>query len=319
MMKKCFVLLILFILPLPLCAQQRMTREQYIAKYKDMAIRQMEESGIPASITLAQGCLESGDGNSTLAREANNHFGIKCHDWDGESVYQDDDKKNECFRKYDSAEDSFRDHSDFLLSRSRYAALFSLEPTDYKGWAYGLKAAGYATAKDYAQRLIEIIEENGLSQYDIVENAGETELAVSQAEPDESAGHEPQNKVSDYKVYLQRQFHRQNGVKYIVANGYDTFRSLAKDYRLFKTELMRFNDVRRDRAIPAGEIIYLEPKKDEYQDADGTHISEEGETMYDLSQKYAIRLKSLYKLNGMDSKQEIEAGMTIRLRKNEGR
>lgn len=319
MMKKYFALLVLFILPLPLCAQQRMTREQYIAKYKDMAIRQMEESGIPASITLAQGCLESGDGNSTLAREANNHFGIKCHDWDGESVYQDDDRKGECFRKYSSPEESFRDHSEFLLSRSRYAALFSLEPTDYKGWAYGLKAAGYATAKDYAQRLIEIIEENGLSQYDIVENAGETELAVSQAEPDESAGHEPQSKVSDYKVYLQRQFHRQNGVKYIVANGYDTFRSLAKDYRLFKTELMRFNDVRRDRAIPAGEIIYLEPKKDEYRDADGTHISEEGETMYGLSQKYAIRLKSLYKLNGMDSKQEIEAGMTIRLRKNEGR
>lgn len=315
MMKKYFALLILFILPLPLCAQQRMTREQYIAKYKDMAIRQMEESGIPASITLAQGCLESGDGNSALAREANNHFGIKCHDWEGESVYQDDDRKGECFRKYSSPEESFRDHSEFLLSRSRYAALFSLEPTDYKGWAYGLKAAGYATAKDYAQRLIEIIEENGLSQYDLANKAAEPVLAASETETEEASVQEPQIRTSDYKVYLLRQFHQQNGVKYIVANGYDTFRSLAKDYRLFKSELMRFNDVRRDRAIPAGEIIYIEPKKNEFQDADGTHIAEDGETMYGLSQKYAIRLKSLYKLNGMDSRQEIKPGMTVRLRK----
>lgn len=315
MMKKYFAFLFLLILPLMLCAQQRMTREQYIAKYKDMAIRQMEESGIPASITLAQGCLESGDGNSTLAREANNHFGIKCHDWEGESVYQDDDRKGECFRKYSSAEESFRDHSEFLLSRSRYAALFSLEPTDYKGWAYGLKAAGYATAKDYAQRLIKIIEENGLSQYDLANKAAEPVLAASETETEEASVQEPQIRTSDYKVYLLRQFHQQNGVKYIVANGYDTFRSLAKDYRLFKSELMRFNDVRRDRAIPAGEIIYIEPKKNEFQDADGTHIAEDGETMYGLSQKYAIRLKSLYKLNSMDSRQEIEPGMTIRLRK----
>ena len=141
-------------------------RTAYILKYKDAAIAQMQHSGIPASITLAQACLESGFGTSTLATKGNNHFGIKCHDYDGRKMYVDDDVKDDCFRVYDRVEDSFQDHSDFLRYRSRYSFLFDLDPTDYKGWAYGLKAAGYATDPQYASRLIDLIERYNLQQYD---------------------------------------------------------------------------------------------------------------------------------------------------------
>ncbi len=146
---------------------QNLTREQYIQKYKDIAIKQMQKNKIPASIILAQGCLESSDGNSALARRANNHFGIKCHDgWKGKKFRQDDDARRECFRKYEKAIDSYTDHSNFLRSRSRYASLFDLPITDYKGWAHGLKAAGYATNPKYAQLLIDIIEEYELYKFD---------------------------------------------------------------------------------------------------------------------------------------------------------
>ena len=145
---------------------QNMTRNEYIDKYKDEAIYQMKKYKIPASITLAQGILESGDGNSELAKKSNNHFGIKCHsDWKGERVYHDDDKKDECFRKYNKVRDSYDDHSEFLL-RPRYAALFEYALTDYKSWAKGLKKAGYATNPNYAKHLIKIIEENELHKLD---------------------------------------------------------------------------------------------------------------------------------------------------------
>ena len=145
---------------------QNMTRDEYIDKYKDEAIYQMKKYKIPASITLAQGILESGDGNSELAKKSNNHFGIKCHsDWKGERVYHDDDIKDECFRKYNTVRDSYDDHSEFLL-RSRYADLFEYALTDYKSWAKGLKKAGYATNPNYAKLLIKIIEENELYKLD---------------------------------------------------------------------------------------------------------------------------------------------------------
>ena len=145
---------------------QNLTRNEYIDKYKDEAIYQMKKYKIPASITLAQGILESGDGNSELAKKSNNHFGIKCHsDWEGERVYHDDDKKNECFRKYNKVRDSYDDHSEFLL-RPRYASLFEYALTDYKSWAKGLKKAGYATNPNYAKHLIKIIEENELHKLD---------------------------------------------------------------------------------------------------------------------------------------------------------
>ena len=142
---------------------QKMSRPEYIEKYKELAVKQMQASGIPASIILAQACLESGDGNSRLATEGKNHFGIKCHTWEGPKIYHDDDANGECFRKYGDAEESFKDHSDFLRFRDRYRFLFELNVNDYKGWAHGLKKAGYATNPNYPQMLIKIIEEYNLS------------------------------------------------------------------------------------------------------------------------------------------------------------
>src|SRR5690554_2510023 len=144
----------------------KISLEKYIETWKDVAISQMHSHGVPASITLAQGILESGFGNSDLAVKANNHFGIKCHDWKGESFLKDDDKRNECFRKYKNAAQSFEDHSHFLTGRSRYAFLFDLDVTNYKGWAKGLKQAGYATNPSYDKRLIDLIERYDLDQYD---------------------------------------------------------------------------------------------------------------------------------------------------------
>ena len=168
-MKKIFIsfLITLFIGLIPEVQAQKMTTEAYIQKYKYIAIKEMFDYKIPASITLAQGILESGSGNSRLAREANNHFGIKCHnDWMGAKIYKDDDKKNECFRVYTSAEQSFRDHSLFLTTKNRYAFLFDYKTTNYKSWAKGLKKAGYATNPKYPKLLIGIIEDHNLNQYD---------------------------------------------------------------------------------------------------------------------------------------------------------
>ena len=174
---------IIFCLIAALClskaSAQRMDRQEYIAKYKKWAIAEMNRTGIPASITLAQGILESDCGNSDLAVEANNHFGIKCHsDWTGKTMHKDDDRNNECFRSYDNAYQSFKDHSDFLTGKSRYASLFTLDKTDYKGWAKGLKKCGYATERTYAERLIKIIEEEGLDTYD-TDNGDEAEDLVA--------------------------------------------------------------------------------------------------------------------------------------------
>lgn len=160
-------ILIVFCTTSVILLAQSKSRSQYIEEYHELAIKEMNRVGIPASITLAQGMLESGNGNSTLARKSNNHFGIKCHnDWKGKRVYHDDDRKGECFRKYKTVYQSYIDHSDFLTGKQRYASLFELKTTDYKGWAKGLKKAGYATDPKYAHRLIEIIEENNLDRFD---------------------------------------------------------------------------------------------------------------------------------------------------------
>lgn len=185
-LKKIILFVFTLVLTFYSANAQRITRKEYIDRYKEVAIRQMKAYGIPASIILAQGCLESGDGNSTLAVQANNHFGIKCHDWTGNTIYHDDDKRNECFRKYSNPEDSYRDHSEFLRTRQRYQSLFNLGSKNYKGWAYGLKAAGYATNPQYAQRLIDIIETFQLFIYDSgeepVSNAIERDVKNIQSE-----------------------------------------------------------------------------------------------------------------------------------------
>ena len=302
-----------------LAAQERITRQEYIERYKALAIRQMVEYGIPASITLAQACLESGDGNSTLAVEGNNHFGIKCHGWQGATIHHDDDLLQECFRKYDKVEDSYRDHSEFLHYRDRYAFLFELERTDYRGWAYGLKKAGYATAPEYAQRLIAIIEQNNLSQYDgVATEDPDIEAIPTPITAEKSVRITPDKGSPLYRISLARQVYSRNGVTYILAEGYDTYESLAKEFRLFRRELLRFNDMKTEIPIVAGQVIYLEKKRTRSAKFLEMHVAEEGETMYDLSQRYAVRLRNLYMYNGMKEGEEPIPGQKIYLqpRKN---
>jgi len=295
---------------------QKMTRAQYIEKYAPTAVREMKATGIPASITLAQGCLESGNGNSTLATKANNHFGIKCHNnWKGKTMRHDDETKGECFRSYANADESFRDHSDFLRYRDRYAFLFDLEPTDYKGWAYGLQKAGYATAKTYATSLIQIIEENELWRYDQLDATARRELPPTPMEAEKSKLFKPLPGHKLYTASLSREIRTTNGVPWIKARQGDTFASLAKEYNLFTGELLRFNDLTRKTALTEGEVVYLEAKKRESDRNLEKHVVEEGETMRSLAQRYAVKMKMLYKYNNLRPGAEPEPGTILLLHK----
>ena len=221
-----------------LVSAQNMTRKEYIEKYKDLAIKKMKSHGIPASITLAQGCLESANGNSKLAVEGKNHFGIKCHEWDGETIGIDDDSLNECFRKYQNVEDSYDDHGDFLKYRERYSGLFDLEITDYKGWAHGLKKAGYATNPQYAQTLIRIIEENNLTQYDREQTVIEEKQGPKYIEDNITILRRSNlYKYSSRTLYVSND----NNTPFIIAEPGDTYKSIAKEYHLFSWEIRKFN------------------------------------------------------------------------------
>jgi len=249
----------------------------YIKEYKALAIDEMHRYNIPASITLAQGILESGSGSSKLAREANNHFGIKCHvNWTGGKSYHDDDLKQECFRKYNSVFDSFRDHSLFLSGRKRYSFLFDLRKTDYKSWAKGLQKAGYATNKTYAKSLINLIKEYDLSQYD--------KKRIKKQDV---------NQFVDY----QSKIYEKNYTKYILAETGQFYDDIAEEYGLWLWELLRYNESEFDRLLKTGEKVYLQPKR--RQGIKNTHVVLEGETMYSISQMYGIKLKHLYKKNRM--------------------
>lgn len=330
-------LILLFVLVPFLAIGQKSVREAYIQKYKDLAIRQMNTYHIPASIILAQACLESGNGTSRLAVKGNNHFGIKCHNWNGKTIYHDDDKKGECFRRYITAEDSFRDHSEFLRNGPRYQSLFDLDQTDYKAWAHGLKAAGYATDRRYAQMLIDIIEDYRLYRYDTpavskreMKKAGREEKrlerkerrragksGISAAGATVSPGENAVVMPADAKVYshaLQRYVYLNNGVQYVVATGEESYRQLAKEYNLFTKELLRFNDLTSSvEKIAAGTIIYIEKKKN--RNKAGLYSVMEGDTPYSVSQKTGIRLKSLCKMNGLARGSELLPGTTLKLKK----
>jgi LysM repeat protein len=286
-------------------ADKRISRKEYIEMWKEEAVKQMLETGIPASITLAQGILESANGNSTLARYANNHFGIKCHQgWTGETFIQDDDKKDECFRKYEEAEESFRDHAEFLKSRSRYAFLFDLSSTDYKGWAHGLKKAGYATNPKYAEMLIQIIEENELYKYDRVVNIAKKEIKSEQKE------------FINTKVIVHDVAVHDNNIKYIIAKEGDTFLSIAKEFEMGLWQLYKYNDLGKKDALKKGDIVYLQPKRNKAKNAE-SHRVKQGETMHSISQLYGIKLKKLFKYNGLKccGQEELEPGTVIFLKK----
>lgn len=259
--------------------------EAYIEKYADMAIEQMNLYGIPASITLAQGILETGGGKSELAREGNNHFGIKCHrEWDGASMLRDDDKPNECFRVYRSASDSFHDHSMFLRKK-RYASLFDLDPTDYKGWARGLKKCGYATDPNYAARLISIIELYSLNNFDNGFMRQQSQNAVE---------------TSDFIHKMLQRKHvvrRNRGRHYVIAQPGDTYSKIALELNIKPSKLLAYNDVDKDCEINPWEEVYLEEKLEEAPDNVRSATIGEGESFHTIAQRYAIKESILRDLN----------------------
>ena len=306
------IFLILF-LPLTVFAQKKQTREEYINKYKDAAIYQMKTQGVPASIILAQGLLESDNGNSYLAIKANNHFGIKCHKtWTGPTVHQDDDAKNECFRKYSNPEKSYKDHSDFLRGARRYSLLFDLEPTDYRGWSYGLKKAGYATNPSYAEMLIKIIEENNLYIFD-------KGIAVEVESPTKGLGDLVDIDKFVIDLNKHRKVYTRNRIKYIIVKKGDSYANLTKELELLPWQLASYNEISKESSLKDGQELYIQPKRTKAEVNHSVHVAEKGETMYSVSQMYGIKLKSLYRKNRMMIGEELEVGQVIQLRKRKAK
>lgn len=278
--------------------------QTYINQYRDLAIEQMLKFKIPASITLAQGLLESGAGYSELATKGNNHFGIKCHGWTGRKTYHDDDDAQECFRAYNNVYESYEDHSLLLSRQPRYRSLFSLDGDDYKGWAHGLKKCGYATSPTYAQKLIGIIELYKLQQYDKAKKYDR--FMESRAYKDSPSA----------KGGILHPIHRYNKNYYIVVKQGDTFRSIGKELGLSYRKIAKYNERNKRDKLVVGETIYLKKKQ---KKADKTyknrpHTVKPGESMYSIAQYYGMRVKSLYKKNGLSPDYVPKVGDKLRVR-----
>ena len=322
------ILYLLLGLMLPMILDAQTLQEKYIDAYAELAVQEMYRSGVPASITLAQGMLESGNGRSTLAVKANNHFGIKCHNgWKGGRVYHDDDAKGECFRKYSHASESYRDHSDFLRYRDRYKFLFDLKPTDYKGWAYGLKKAGYATDPGYAEKLIKLIEAYDLCQYDAktasfgaageasAKKKTETKRPASPTVIEQVVPVSEQVVRKSFQFALTREMFSKNGVPFIFSTEGETYASIADSYGLFVKELLKFNDLDKEERLLPGTVVYLQAKKKSAAKGLEKHVLEEGETVRQIAQRYAVKVKQIYKLNGWTKDYVPRTGEFIKLRK----
>ena len=277
--------------------------QEYIDQYKDLAIEEMLRYNIPASITLAQGIFESGAGRSELSVKGNNHFGIKCHGWTGRSVYHDDDARNECFRAYDNVLQSYEDHSKFLRYNVRYNSLFTLQRTDYRGWAQGLKACGYATNPRYADKLIELIELYKLYELDkatsydkFMAKRGGYDKPVSQG-----------MSLHPIKIY--------NKNYYIIARAGDTFKGIGEEIDISYRKIAKYNERDKNDVLHAGEIIYLKKKQKKADKVykNRPHIVKAGESMYSIAQRYGIRLKSLYKKNHLSPDYQARVGDTLRV------
>lgn len=287
--------------------------QDYIDKYKDVAIYEMLSHGIPASITLAQGLLESAAGNSDLSRKGNNHFGIKCHDWTGRTMHHDDDARGECFRVYDSAFDSYEDHSRFL-QRARYKKLFSLKRTDYAGWARGLKECGYATNPKYAQLLIDIIRCYNLDNFDRATAYNERNLRqLSGNNYIASNGTQSNNNVT--RTTLSHEVRMNNKNYYVVARNGDTFRTIAAEFDVSYKKIAKYNERDAKDILREGDIVYLEKKrsKADKQFKGVAHVVKRGESMYTIAQKYGIKLKSLYKMNNLSYDYDLRINDRIRV------
>ena len=304
-MNKIAIIFLFSISSMASWAQMRwnQTYQLYINQYKDLAIREMLQYRIPASITLAQAVFESGAGRSRLARLGNNHFGIKCHGWTGRTIAEDDDALGECFRAYDHPLQSFEDHSKFLVNSSRYRKLFSLSMQDYRGWAHGLKACGYATNPRYAYKLIELIELYKLYVYDsaksydhaMVEYSG-NQTVVNQAKP----------------LHLIAIFNKNY---YIRARRGDTFKLIGEEIGVSYKKIAKYNERDKDDALTEGEIIFLKKKRKRAPKAfkNRPHVVKNGESLYIIAQIYGMRLSSLYKLNDFTPDHTIHVGDVVRV------
>lgn len=285
--------------------------QAYVDRYKDVAIAEMLQWHIPASITLAQGLLESGAGESELSRKGNNHFGIKCHGWTGRTTYHDDDATQECFRAYDDVYDSYEDHSRFLATGQHYRKLFSLPVTDYKGWAHGLKECGYATNPRYAQLLIDIIECYHLYDFDRATSYDRSRLRSS-------GGHNVQSVPANRNTTVTPASHiiRYNNKRYyVIANEGDTYKMIAKEFDASYRKLASYNERSTKTVLRRGEIVYLQKKRTKAAKVykNHPHIVARGESLYDISQMYGIRLSSLYKKNNLSIDYKVKVGDIIRI------
>lgn len=336
--KSFSIIAFLLTFALQVFAHQQATVEEYINKYKYIAVREMQRSGIPASIKLAQAILESGMGTSRLATLGNNHFGIKCHkEWSGNSMKHTDDAPNECFRVYTNPEESFVDHSHFLTSRPRYSELFTLSRSDYKAWAYGLKKAGYATNPRYAEMLIDVIERHQLYVYDIdlpidqldqrrnvIQLREKEELIVLQNKTAPVGTFErnlevsvpaskPSAMLKDASATATNVVFTNNNVKVIKASEGQTLRSIAQQQNISLTRLMEFNDMKPKDDVKPGQLVYLEAKKTKAERR--THLVLAQDNMWSISQAYGIRLSKLYERNLLRPGEEPAVGAMIYLNK----
>jgi len=289
----------------------KISTQAYIEMYKDVAIYEMKNYGIPASIKLSQGILESSSGNSELAQNANNHFGIKCKStWKGKTYHKDDDAKDECFRKYDKVLDSYEDHSQFLKQNQRYAFLFEIDPTDYKAWAHGLKKAGYATNPKYAELLIKTIEENQLYRFDNLEVHKVQPVAQNKEKIKKSKDEEVLELT--IKDKLSRPIVLFNGIKTIQANEGESPENIAKAMDMMPWQIYKYNDLKKGESFKAGESVYLQPKRRKAQVQ--THKAAQSESLRAISQQYGIKLSRLSKLNSLSADAHVNEGVILKLR-----
>ena len=316
-----FFILLNLVHPISFSNSRTQTIQQYIETFSSLAIEEMRLHGIPASIKLAQGILESGFGNSELARQANNHFGIKCHGWAGRTFLRDDDKPNECFRAYNSAEESYRDHSQFLLTRPWYAPLFELEITDYEGWARGLQRAGYATNPRYAEKLIRIIKEHGLARFDsmglgLIPNPNPPKVhfrpARTNNDPISLSPAQQAQLGAGGALKPERIIMTNNRILCIIAVEGDTPESIAEEMGMHPWQIIRYNELEAGRTIVPGMIVYLQPKR--RQGVNAVHIVQQGETLYEIAQKHGIQLRFLKERNNLEPWQTISTGQKLLLR-----
>jgi len=312
------LILLSFLLISVLASSQSLNKAylMYIDQYATLAQRQQQLHKIPSSIILAQGLLESGAGQSALSKSSNNHFGIKCSDWQGEKTYHDDDEQGECFRKYSKVLDSYEDHSAFLINRSRYSFLFSLKPTDYEGWAFGLKQAGYATDPTYAYKLISIIENYDLHKFDLsATNANYDASDDLAAEPTVSNRKKSANEsMGSIVAFVSHELKEVNGVKFVTALKGDSYASIADEFNISEARIRRYNDANSFEQLKANKRVFISAKKNKAPTGNPTHRVRIGESMRSISQDYGIKVERLYELNNIPFEKGAPFGRMLNLR-----